>query len=148
METKQSLETALHDAMRSNDEVAKRTLRMVISSVKFSEIEKGSPMDEAGAISVIQKEIKSRREAISEAEKANRPDLVEASQAEIAVLDIYLPKQLSEEEVTVIVKAVIQETNASSPSDMGKVMKALMPRIQGKAAGDLVSRVVKNLLAG
>jgi uncharacterized protein len=148
METKQTLETALRDAMRANNEVAKRTLRMVISSIKLAEIEKSGPLDEAGLMSILQKEIKSRRESISEAEKANRPDLVESSQAEITVLDAFLPKQLSEEELTEIVKTVIQETNASAPTDMGKVMKALMPRLQGKAAGDLVSRVVKNLLAG
>ena len=92
MDTRQAIENALHDAMRKNDEVARRTLRLVLSSLKLADVEKGIRLDEPGVISVIQKEIKSHRESIADAEKANRPDLADANRAEIAVLEI-LPSE-------------------------------------------------------
>ena len=94
----------------------------------------------------MQKEIKSRREAIVEAEKAKRTDLAQAAQDEISVLEAYLPKAMSEADLQAAAAEVIQEINASTPADMGKVMKILLPRLQGKAPGDMVSKVVKELL--
>ncbi len=94
----------------------------------------------------MQKEIKSRREAIAEAEKANRPDLSQSAQDEIAVLEAYLPKGMTEDEIKTAAVLVIQELNATTPSDMGKVMKTLLPRLQGRAPGDIVSRIVRDLL--
>ena len=148
METRQALETAMRDAMRSRNEIALRTIRMVVSAIKFTEIEKGKPLDEAGIQSILQKEIKSRREAIAEAEKAARPDLAEAGKAEVTILEAYLPKQLSEDDLTALVKAAIAETGAAGPSDLGKVMKAALPKIQGRAPGDVVSAAVRKILAG
>lgn len=147
METKQALETALRDAMRSKNDVALRTIRQVMSAIKMAEIEKGKPLDEAGIVSAIQKEVKSRRETIADAEKANRPDLASASQSEIAVLEKFLPAQLSEAELVELVKNAVTETQAASIADMGKVMKALMPKVQGRAPGDMVNQIVRKVLA-
>ncbi len=148
MELKAQLETALKEAMRSNNEVSRRTIRMVLSAAKLAEIDKGSALDEPALIAILQKEVKSRNEAINEAQKVNRNDLVEANQAEISVLETFLPKQLSLAELDEIVRQAIAEVHASSPTDMGKVMKALMPRLQGLVAGDLISQSVRKHLSG
>jgi uncharacterized protein len=103
-------------------------------------------LDEPAMLSIIQKEIKTRKEAVEEARGANRLDIVVATEAEIKVLQGYLPEALSEEELGVLAKAVIVETAASSPADMGKVMKLLMPRVAGRATGDQVSNVVRQIL--
>jgi uncharacterized protein YqeY len=146
MELKLQLESDLKDAMRASDDLRKRTLRMVISSIKNTEIDRQSSLTDVEVSAIMQKEIKSRREAIAEAEKANRPDLSQSAQDEIAVLEAYLPKSMSEDEIKTVAAAVIQELNAASPSDMGKVMKTLLPRLQGRAPGDIVSKIVRDLL--
>lgn len=148
MELKIKLENALKDAMRNNDEVARRTIRMVLSAVKLVEIDKGIVLDDSALLGIIQKEVKSRNEAINEAQKANRNDLIEANQAEIIVLETFLPKQLSQAEVDEMVLQAIAEAQASSMTDMGKVMKALMPKLQGRVAGDIISQTVRKHLAG
>jgi uncharacterized protein len=148
METKQALESSLRDAMRNKNETVLRTIRLVMSSVKMAEIEKGKPLDEPAVLAILQKEIKSRKESISDAEKAGRPDLMAASNAEIAILEAYLPRQMPEHELQELVKAAILEADAKSPNDMGKVMKILMPKVQGQVAGDVLSKTVRNLLAG
>jgi uncharacterized protein YqeY len=148
MDLRNSLELALRDAMRSKNEAVLRTIRMVLSTVKLSEVEKGKPLDEAGIITVLQKEIKSRRESISDAEKANRPDLIDAAKAEIVILEKYLPEQLTNEALEALVDEAIFETSASSPADMGKVMKALLPKVQGRVSGDVLSQMVRKMLAG
>jgi uncharacterized protein YqeY len=146
METRLKLETALKDAMRSNDELRKQNVRMVLSAIKLSEVEKGARLDEAGVIAIIQKELKSRQESLQDAQKANRPDLAERSKADIAFLESFLPKQLTEEELTSLAGEAIAEVGASSPADMGKVMKAIMPKVQGRATGDQVSQAVRKSL--
>jgi uncharacterized protein YqeY len=148
MELKNKLETALKEAMRSNNEVTRRTIRMVLSAVKFAEVDKGIVLDDTALLGIIQKEVKSRNEAISEAQRANRNDLVEANQAEITVLETFLPKQLSQTEVDEIVRQAIAEAQASSMTDMGKVMKVLMPKLQGRVAGDVISQTVRKHLSG
>lgn len=146
MDTKSLLENDLKNAMRAGDSVKKRALRMALSAIRFSEVQKGSPLDEPQVLAVLQKEIKSQQETIAEAEKANRPDMASAAQAEIAVIESYLPPSLSQVELDVLARATIAEVGASSPADMGKVMKALMPKVQGRAPGDQVSQTVRNLL--
>ena len=146
MELKPKLENALRDAMRSNNDVSKQTIRMALAAIKFAEIEKGKPVDEAGISAILQKEIKSRREAIQDAEKAHRQDLIESSKAEIAVLESFLPQQLSDSEIQAFVESAITETQASGITDMGKVMKVLVPRLQGRAPGDRVSQIVRQAL--
>jgi uncharacterized protein YqeY len=146
MQTKQALENALKDAMRERDEVRRRTLRMALASIKMAEIEKGTTLEDVNIASILQKEIKIRREAIQDAEKANRPDLIQDAQAEIAVLESFLPKGLSDDEIRQIILQAIQESNATTPADMGKVMKIVLPRIQGRAPNDKVSSMVRNAL--
>jgi uncharacterized protein len=146
MDTRQKLETALKDAMRSGDEMRKQSVRMVMSAVKLAEVEKGEKMDDAGIIAIVQKEIKSRSEALQDAQKAGRPDLADKAQEEMAFLGTFLPQQLSSDELDSLAKEAIQEVNAKSPTDMGKVMKVLMPKVQGRAAGDQVSQAVRRNL--
>lgn len=146
MTTKADLESALKDAMRSGDEVRKRTIRMALASIRFSEIEKGSPLDENGLMAVLQKEVKSHQEAIADAQKARRPDLASQSQAEIDVLQTFLPQPYSQEELQGLARQAIAEAGATSPADMGKVMKILTPRLLGRATGSQASQVVRQLL--
>ena len=133
MDMKSTLQSDLKDAMRSGDEVRKSTLRMALTSMKLAEVEKGAQMDEAAYLGVIQKEIKSRRESIADAERANRPDLIAQSEAEIVVLQGYLPKALSPEELESLAKEAVKEAGATSIREMGQVMKLLIPRLQGRA---------------
>ena len=146
MELKTKVENDLKDAMRASNDVKRRTLRMVLASSKMAEIEKGSPLDDQAMMAIIQKEIKSRRESIQEAQKANRTDLESAALAEISVLETYLPTPFTEAELQDLVKSVISEIGAASPTDMGRVIKAIMPRVQGRAAGDKISQAVKAAL--
>ncbi len=147
-ETTLKLEAALKEAMKASDEVRKRTIRMALSSIRFLEIEKGGPADETQVQTVLQKEIKSRQESIADAQRAKRPDLEAASLQEIAVLEEFLPQQLSAQELDELARQAIAEVGATSPKEMGQVMKALKPRLQGRASGDQASQAVKRLLAG
>lgn len=144
--TKSELEKQLHEAMRSGDDLRKRTLRMILASVKLAEVERRGDLDEAGMTSVLQREVKVRHEAIADAEKAGRPDLADASRAELALLQAYLPAQLSAAELEELTRQAIAATGAAGPQDMGKVMKEIMPRIQGRADGKAVNEIVRRLL--
>jgi uncharacterized protein YqeY len=146
METKEKLELALIDALKAEDDVRKRTIRMVKAAVRQIEIDKQTTLDEAAVLSVIQREIKTRKEDVEEARRANRPDLVADTEAEINVLQAYLPQALSEEELNVLVREAIAEAGATSPADMGKVMKLLLPRVGARAPGNQVSASVRQLL--
>jgi Uncharacterized conserved protein len=146
MDTKEKLQSELKEALRSGNNVRKTTIRMALSSIKLAEVEKGSALDEATLISIIQKEIKIRQEALQDALKADRMDLIDANKAEINVLESFLPKQLSDDELRKMIIEVISEVQATTPTDMGKVMKLLLPRIQGRAPNDQVSRLVRELL--
>lgn len=146
MDIKPQLNEAMKQAMRANDDVARRTTRMALAAIKQAEVDKRTTLDDTAVIALLQKEIKNRREAIEEAKKANRADLVSDNEAEIKVLEAFLPKAMSTDELRSLAQQAIAETGASSQTDMGKVMKALMPKVAGRAAGDQVSAVVKELL--
>jgi uncharacterized protein YqeY len=146
MDTKSQLENALKDAMRANDDVRRRTIRMALAAIKQAEVDRQVKLDEAALLAILQKEIKTRRESLEEAQKASRSDLASAAEAEIAVLNVFLPKGFSPEELRALVQAAIAEVGATSPADMGKVMKILMPKIGGRAPGDQVSAMVRELL--
>ena len=132
--------------MKSGDEVRKRTVRMALAAVKQVEVDKRTELDDTAVMSLIQKEIKNRRESLEEAKRANRTDLIEANEAEINVLQAFLPKAMPAEELRALVQAAIAETGASSPADMGKVMKTVMPKVAGRAPNDMVSATVRELL--
>ncbi len=146
MNTQTRLENDLKLAMRAKDETRKRALRQVLSAIKLAEVEKGDQLSEQQVISIIQKEIKSLQESIADAKLANRPDLIKDAEAEISILEPYLPAQLSPAELESLAREAISEVGATSPAEMGQVMKVLMPRIQGRAAGGDVSQVVRKLL--
>jgi len=147
MPSKADLENALKQAMRSGDDVRKRTLRMVLSSLKLAEVEKRGPLDEPGIAGILRKEIKMRQEAIEEAGRAARSDLAQASQAELAVLEAYLPRALEPAELETLVRQAIAESGATGPQEMGKVMKVLVPRVEGRADGKQLSSLVRDLLS-
>lgn len=137
----------LHDAMRNKDEITRDTIRMVLTNLKLTEVEKKTTLDDAGILSIVQKEIKMRHESILDFKKGNRQDLVERSEKEIKVLEQFLPKQLSDAELKEIIVASISETGASTMTDMGKVMKLAISKTQGQASSDRISGLVKELLS-
>ncbi len=146
MSIKNQLNESMKDAMKSGDEVRKRTVRMALAAVKQVEVDKRIELDDMAVIALLQKEVKNRREAIEEAKKANRADLVAENEAEIKVLEVFLPQAMPEEELLAIVHAAIAETGASTPADMGKVMKIVMGKVAGRAPNDAISRTVRELL--
>ena len=146
MTIKTQLNDSMKDAMKSGDEVRKRTVRMVLAAVKQAEVDKRVELDDMAVMNIIQKEVKNRRESLEEARTANRADLIEANEAEIKVLEAFLPKAMPADELRALVQAAIAETGAASPADMGRVMKIVMPRVAGRAPNDMVSATVKELL--
>ena len=147
---KQKLQDELKKSMLAKDTVATSVLRMLISAINYYEIQKGGAGYEAtdvDILSVVQKEAKQHKDSIEQFQKAGRVDLVDKETKELELLQKYLPQQMSEEDVRKLVKSAIEKTGATSAKDMGKVMGVLMPKIEGKADGSLVSRIVKELLA-
>lgn len=146
MDIKTQLSESMKDAMKTGDKVRKATVSMVLAAVKQVEVDKRITLDDLAVTALIQKEIKNRREALEEAKKANRPDLAEANETEIKILEVFLPQAMPAEELRALVQAAIAETGASAPSDMGKVMKIVMPKVAGRAPNDMISAAVKELL--
>ena len=147
MNLKTKLEDELKQAMRSGDDLTKRTLRLCLSAIKLAEVEKRGELDDGIILGILQKEVKSRRETMEEAQDAGRDDLVQGAKAEIDILQAYLPEPLTPEQLLELVQAAIQEAGATSSQDMGNVMKLLMPRIQGRADGKAASAAVREQLA-
>ena len=146
MGLKDELTNELKIAMKSSDIDRKRVIRMVISSIKNNEIDKGKELGDDEVISILHKEIKSRHEVIESAKLNQRQDLIDEALKDISILETFLPKGLTDVEIVEIVKSSIEEMNASSPTDMGKVMKIVLPKIAGRAPGNQVSQIVKELL--
>jgi len=146
MFTTNTFEEALHQAMREKNVVAKNAYKILLSSIKMIEIEKGQPVDDAAIQSILHKEIKMRRESIDEFRKAQRLDLIALADEEISVLQKFLPAQMNDDDLKTAAIEAIKEVNASLPSDMGKVMKVLIPKLSGKAPADRISAVVRSLL--
>jgi uncharacterized protein YqeY len=146
MVLKEDLQNELKQAIRSGDHLRRDTLRMVLAAIKLAEVEKRGSLDQNGILSVLQKEVKVQHEAIEDAKKAGREDLIKNLNARLEILETYLPEPLSEEEVKQLAQDVIREVNAQKPQDMGKVMKVLMPRVQGRIDGKIVNQIVRSLL--
>jgi len=146
MKIKDALTQNLKDAMRAKDEVRKRTIRLALASIKNLEIDRKGVLEDNDILAILQKEVKSRKETIEGAEQAGREDLIIEAEAEIKILESFLPKQLSPEQLRELVQQVINETGAESKREMGEVMKMLMPRVQGRADGKTVSQIVSSLL--
>jgi uncharacterized protein len=147
MALKDQLDADLKTAMREKDQVKLSTVRMLKSAIKYREIELMKPLDDAGIHGVIASEIKRRRDSVEQYRSGGREDLAGKEEAEIAVLQGWLPAQLSAEELGRLVDGVIGRLGAQGPKDMGRVMKELLPEVQGKAEGKAVSELVKAKLA-
>ena len=152
MTNKTSLLSSLRDDMKTawkaGDNGKRDTLRLVIASVENARIaSKTDELDDQEVLRVIQKEAKQRKESISEFTKGNRQDLVEKEQAELDVISLYLPEEMSDETLEAIIKNVIDETKVASINDIGVVMKTLMPRLEGMADGKKANAIVRNILS-
>ncbi len=153
MGLREQLTIDLKEAMRQKDEVRKTTIRSVIAAIKQAETQLDAQgrrvhLDDDDILALIAKQAKMRRESILEFRKGGRQDLVDREEAELAILQGYLPQQLSREEIEAEARRVVAEVGAAGPRDMGKVMKPLMARLRGRADGRLVNQVVRELLAG
>lgn len=147
---KATLQAHLTEAMRSKDRVRAGTLRMALTAITTEEVagKEHRELSEEDVLRVLTKEGKKRREAAAAYREARRPELAEAEEAELAVLEEYLPAQLSDEELESLVREAVAETGVSDLRGMGQVMKALQPRIAGRAEGGRVATIVKRVLAG
>ncbi len=146
---KHKLQGELKESMLARDVLRTSVLRMLLSALNYYEIQKGGAGYEAtdeDVLAVIAKEAKQRKDSIEEFKKANRPELVDKETKELEMLQVYLPAQMSEDQIREIVKQTISEIGATSAADVGKVMGALMPKVKGKADGGLVSRIVRDNL--
>jgi len=141
------IQEAVKTAMRNRDKEIVTTLRMAISELKKEEIDNKVTLDDAFVISILQRMIKQRKDAASQFQEANRPELAEKERNEITMLSEFLPEQLSNDDLLPIVKAEIISSEASSMKDIGKVMGSLKPKLLGKADMSTVSRLVKEQLS-
>lgn len=146
MSLKEQLTNELKIAMKESNTDRKRVIRMIISSIKNIEIDQGKQLDDSEVTSILHKEIKSRHEVIESAKLNDRQDLINEAENDIKIIEGFLPEGLSEEEIIVLVKQSISEIGATSPSDMGKVMKLVLPKVAGRAPGNQISQIVKDLL--
>lgn len=138
-------------AMKARDEAKVGVLRFLQSAIKNALIElrvKGKEMGDAEVLEVIAKQVKQRNDSIAQYKAGGREDLAQKEEAEKALLMTYLPAQMSEDEVRKLVKEAVATTGAKTAAEMGKVMAALMPKVKGKADGQMVSRLVKEILVG
>jgi len=147
MNLEEKVMAALKDAMKAKDAVALDSIRAIKSAILLAKTDgSGKPIDEAKEIQILQKLVKSRRESLEIYEKQGRNDLAATEKNQIAVIEKFLPAQLSPEEVEEIIKNVLIEVGATSPKDMGKVMAAANQKLAGKADGRMISEIVKKLL--
>lgn len=143
----ESLENDLKAALKQSDATKLSVLRMLLAAIKTFEIDKNvKRADEADILQMIRKQMKQRKESIAQFEKGNRKDLADKELKELKILEAYMPKQLSEQELETLVKEVMAETGATSKSDMGKVMKAVTEKAKGRSDGKIVSQIVMKLL--
>jgi len=147
---KQKLQEELKESMLARNELKTSVLRMLLSAINYYEIQKGGAgyqATEEDILTVTQNQAKQRRDSIEQFKTAGRQELVDKETKELEILSVYLPEQMGEAEITKLVKETIAQTGATSMADMGKVMGALMPKIKGKADGNLVSKIVRENLS-
>ena len=145
---RERLDQELKTAMREKDAVRLSVVRLLKSAIKYREIELAKALDDAEIERVIASELKRRRDSVEQFRAGNRQDLVDREEAEIRILKGWLPAQLTADELRAKVDEVVQRLGASGPKDMGAVMKALLPEVQGRAEGRAVSELVKSRLSG
>jgi len=146
MTIKEQLTHDLKAAMKGGEEIRKNAVRALQAAIKQVEVDKQTTLSEEEVLALIQKEAKSRRESINDAQKAGREDLVAGYEAELAIIESYLPQGLTREELVAMAKAAIAEAGATEAKQQGAVMKILAPRTKGRADGKLVNEIVRELL--
>ena len=146
MELREQIEADTREALKSGAKDKVSTLRMLNAALKNKQIDKRRPLTAEEVIETVRSLIKQRKDSIEQFAKGGRQDLVDKETAEVAILEAYLPKQLAREELESMIRDAITQTGAQSARDMGKVMKALIPMVGGRADGKLVSELVKNAL--
>ena len=147
MNLEEKVMAELKEAMKAKDTVALDSIRAIKSAILLAKTDgTGKPIDEAREIQILQKLVKSRRESLEIYEKQGRTDLAATEKSPIAVIEKFLPAQMSPEEVEVVLKGILAEVGATSPKDMGKVMGAANQKLAGKADGRMISEIVKKLL--
>ncbi|MEC7523077.1 MAG: GatB/YqeY domain-containing protein [Myxococcota bacterium] len=147
MALKDQLLEDLKAAMKAKDEVAKLTLRSLKSDLAKKEVELGRDLDEKEEVALLSSAVKSRRDSVSEYEKAERKDLADAERAEIAVIERYLPAQLDEQEARAAIESLAKELGVSEKKQMGQLMNAVMERYRGQIDGKQASRIAAGLLS-
>ena len=146
MSLKERLLEDMKSAMKEKDVIKKNTIQMARSAVLQDEKDGRTTLDDDGVLDIIAKEVKKRRDSLPEFEKSGRQELIDNLKTEIEVLMQYLPQQLTEEEIEVIVRQAVQDTGASSARDMGKIMQEVMPKVKGRADGRVINQIVKKIL--
>ena len=146
MTLRDRIEDDIRRAMRSRDQARLDTLRYLKSAIQLAEKTKGESLDDAGVVEVVTKQVNDRRESIRMFEQGDRADLVAKESAELAVLEVYLPPQMGDEELAALVRQVVEEVGAATIRDKGRVMGRLMPQVRGKADGAKVNALVTQVL--
>jgi len=146
-ELKQRITDDMKSAMKAKDKQALKAVRMILEAIKQKEIDERIELDDTQAMAVIQKMVKQRKDSISQFSDAGRTDLVEIEEAELEIINNYMPEQLSDEEVALVVDKTIKDSGANSMKDMGKLMSMLKSQLQGKADMSLVSQLIKSRLS-
>ncbi|MGC8837543.1 MAG: GatB/YqeY domain-containing protein [Anaerolineae bacterium] len=144
----EQLNEDLKEALRAQDQLRKDTIRMVKAAIRNAEVERGRALEEGEILEIIAKQVKLRREALADFHRGGRHDLVRQYEGEVTILEGYLPRQMSREEIVQAAREVIAELGAEGPRAVGPVMRELMQRLRGRADGKVVNEVVKELLAG
>jgi len=148
MSREQRLREDLKAALRARDECRKSVIRMALADIVNAEVAHGGDLDDDGVVAVLQKQARRRRDTIDELRQVNRPDSLAAEEAELAILETYLPTLLSREEIAEEARQVIAEVGATGMGQMGPLMGQLMSKLKGRADGRLVNEVVRELLSG
>jgi len=143
---RQKLSDDLKQAMRGGDKVRRLVIRLVMAAIKNAEISKQVDLDDADILGIIAKEVRQRRESVEAFKQGNRQDLVAQEEAELTILNEYLPRQMTREEIIVAARRVIEGIGAQGPGDKGKVMPKLIAQLKGKADGREINAVVTELL--
>jgi uncharacterized protein YqeY len=146
MSLQDQLTSDMKIAMKAQDKTKLSVIRMVLSAIKYAELEKKAPLTYEQLLDVLARELKQRKDSHAEFTKGNREDLVAKVEAEIAIIEEYLPEQLSEDEVRAVVTAAVAEVGATSKADMGRAMGRVMPELKGRADGKLINKIVQELL--
>ena len=147
MALKEQLLADLKTAMKAKDKIRKSTITMIRAAILQIEKDKKVTLQDPEILDIITKQMKQRRDALAEFKKADREDLIKQTEAEMKVIEAYLPKQLTKTEVEAIVEETINETGVTSIKEMGKIMGALMPKVKGLADGKLISQIVREKLS-